>query len=188
VADIIPLQAFRFNWRKSCIKTDGTGVLVYLPAYFSRLWVLDGAQLGVVDLTRTSEPSTNSATTEPDAVYLRCLRPSTIPSVSTTTWLARRPNLLLLFTAPYRVPPVRRAAVWAGSSSSTPRYFESRFAYRTSRTTSGLSLDGVLLRAIDPAAAVHRLQQTGARQTDDPNAWLGEHRNVITDLDWWTEP
>lgn len=55
------------------------------------------------------------------------------------------------------------------------------FGYRSSRSKEGAKVDGALLRAVDPAAALERLREAGAEVTTDPTLWLAEHRTLVTD-------
>lgn len=159
------LRVYRLAPRKARIEVCGTSVSLYLPAYFGRRrWQLDGTGLAVTDLTGLPE----SSVAGDDRAPARSGRPVLIPYLFTTSPLTV-PNLLLQFTIPHAVPPLRLSAAVSPNT-------ELPFGYWSSRGTTGCALHGVLLRAVDLAAAADRLRQAGAVVTDDPQAWLHARR------------
>lgn len=162
----IPLRTYRINPRKSRIELSGDVARLVLPGYFGRrTWSVPVGQMGVVDLT--SMPV--SDTSEED-VYRDAVR---IPYFF-TTGPATAPTTLLLFEHPQRVPPLRAVAALAPNTSLPFGYFESR-------SERGAYVDGVLLRAADPAGAAARLVSAGAAPVQDPGTWLREHRERVID-------
>jgi hypothetical protein len=121
--------------------------------------------VNVVDLT-----SPQTVVQPNEDVYAH---PVSIPYLFTTA-RNTRPTTMLLFTTPQRVPPLRPFVMFA-SNLALP------FSYRDSRSSAGAWVDGLLLRAADPSDAAARLVMAGAREVNDPVAWLRAHREVVTD-------
>lgn len=163
---LVRLRTYRLAPRKARLECVGDELVLRLPTYFGRrAWRVPIAEVNVVDMTapQTVVRRTESVYAEPVSVpYLFTTGPNT------------RPTTLLLFTTPQRVPPLRLVTAIAPNSSLP-------FGYRASRSATGARLDGVFLRAVDPAGAVARLVMAGARPIDDPVGWLQTHREMIAD-------
>lgn len=163
---LVRLKTYRLAPRKARLDCVGGELVLRLPTYFGRrAWRVPMTEVNVVDL---SSPQTVVQRTED--VYAE---PVSVPYLF-TTGPNTRPTTMLLFTTPQRVPPLRLVTAIA---PNTPL----PFGYRASRSATGARLDGVLLRAVDPADAAARLVMAGARRVDDPIGWLRAHREVVAD-------
>jgi hypothetical protein len=164
------LKAYRFTGRKPWVAFDTRTetVSLILPGYFGgRGWPIPAGRVAVRDLTAASLPEDGA---QPEPVLADEL---VVPYLLTTGPLTR-PNLLLMFTEPQRVPPLRLGAALAPNTDLP-------FGYRSTRSSRGSHIDGVLLRARDPAALSRRILAAGAGRLGDPIQWLYEHRQVVTD-------
>jgi hypothetical protein len=93
-------------------------------------------------------------------------RPPLVPAIA--TGLASRCNLTLLFAPAQRIPAVRY-----GKDLPLP--------VMRSRSKRGLYLDGVVVSAVDPTAAVETLRRYGYDGVEDGKAWLRDHHPVTVD-------
>lgn len=172
MVDSVALRVWRLAPRKARLDIRGSVVSLYLPTYFGRRrWELNADQVAVADLEQLVDTGSDGGT-EPDVVYRS---PVTVPYLFTTGPYTS-PNLLILFASRSRVPPLRLLPVIAPN-------VELPFGFWSSRSESGDLADGVMLRAVDPAAAVDRLVAAGAVRTDDSDTWLVEHRDLVIDPD-----
>lgn len=142
----IPLRAFRIARGRPRLELAGTRLHIVLPRYFgTRPWAvpLDGTR--VVDLTTHA--------IDAEDIGGPVTAGGTVPSFPTTNTMVE-PNLMLLFRSPQRVPPCRIWAALGGWYGSV--------GYLRSRSRKGARVRGVLLRAVDPTDAAHRLVVAGA--------------------------
>ncbi|WP_241842487.1 hypothetical protein [Pseudofrankia sp. BMG5.36] len=163
------MKAYWFVIRKPRVVCDGGAVRMMLPGYFGgRAWAIPARHVAVQDLSAT--PPAEGAQ-EPQPVLARELA---VPYLFTTGPMTR-PNLLLMFTEPQRVPPLRLDAALAPNTDLP-------FGYRSTRSEKGARVDGVLLRADNPAALRQSVLTAGGSSLDDPVGWLYEHREVVADV------
>jgi hypothetical protein len=159
----VPLRHYRLVSRQPYIELDGPVMRVRLPGIFGgrNVWTLNIADVAVV----ATEPSSSDDTGD-DWVFEE---PVNIPFAATTSPNVN-PNLELLFKSPQRIPSLRVS----GAQSIGLPYFQSRSA-------AGVQIDGLGLRAEDPAAAVQTLAAAGMERVDRTGAWLRRHRHVTQD-------
>lgn len=159
----VPLRHYRLVSRQPYVELDGPVIRLRLPGIFGgrKVWNLNAADVAVVD----TEPS-NSDDSGDDWVFEE---PVNIPYAATTSSNVE-PNLELLFKTPQRIPPLR----FLGAQTVGLPYFKSRSA-------AGIQIDGLDLRAEDPAAAVETLAAAGVERVDRTAAWLRRHRRVTQD-------
>lgn len=159
----VPLRHYRLVSRQPYIEVDGPVMRLRLPGIFGgrNLWNLNVADVAVVD----TEPSSSDDNGD-DWVFEE---PVIIPFAATTSQNVN-PNLELLFKTPQRIPSLR---VFGAQTIGLP-YFQSR-------STAGVQIDGLDLRAEDPVAAVETLAAAGMERVDRTGAWLRRHRAVTQD-------
>lgn len=163
------LKAYWFAIRKPRVVCGGGVISMILPGYFGgRQWTVPAGHAAVRDLSAAPLPEDAQ---EPEPVLASELA---VPYLFTTGPMTR-PNLLLMFTEPQRVPPLRLAASLA-SNTDLP------FGYRSTRSKRGAHVDGILLRADNPAVLCRSIVAAGGSHFDDPVRWLREHRQVVTDV------
>lgn len=164
--NVIPLQIYRISPRKARIELQDDAVGLFLPSYFGRRrFEIPISGLTVCDLT---SPLTSDLPTED--VFMHDI---SIPYLFTTGPLTM-PTLLLLFSSPLRVPPLRMLTAIAPNT-------ELPFGWKESRSKRGAFVDGVLLRAPNTSQAACQLIEVGAHKIDDPSRWLHENRERIVD-------
>ncbi|MFP5308230.1 MAG: hypothetical protein ACLGIR_01460 [Actinomycetes bacterium] len=167
--ETVPLRSYRLAPRRSRIELDGATAHLRLPGWFGRrVWSVPIRTAAVIDLTDDADGSVLSD----EVVFARRLR---IPYLW-TTGPATAPTIALLFAEPQRIPPLRWMLAFA-SGVDLP------VGIRASRSAAGATLDGVLLRAVDPEAAVASLVAGGAERVTEAGgvAWLAARRQLRTD-------
>jgi len=157
----VQLRHVRFATRQPYIELDGPAVRLRIPGIFGEVWNLNAADVAVVVCGSTLADDSGD-----DWVFEA---PVGI-SYAATTHPAFKPNLMLLFKTPQRIPRLRFGGTQAIGLSR-----------RESRTSAGIKIDGLELRARDSQAAVETLGAAGLERVDRPNAWLREHRRVTQD-------
>jgi hypothetical protein len=163
VSERVPLRHYRLFSRQPYIELDGPVMRLRLPGIFGgrNVWNLNIADVAVV----ATEPSSSDDTGD-DWVFEE---PVNIPFAATTSPNVN-PNLELLFKKPQRIPSLR---VSGAQSIGLP--------YLQSRSSAGVHIDGLDLRAEDPVAAVETLAAAGMERVDRTSAWLRRHRHVTQD-------
>jgi hypothetical protein len=162
---VIPLQAYRVAPRKPWVRVAGDAVTFRLPGWFGgRTFAVPLADVGVVDLDLVQDAPAA------DVVYAE---PVVVPYVYTTGPMTA-PNLRLVFRRPVALPPFRFVVRQMGAEPAPKR------AARGDRP-AGRYVDGLLLRAADPRAAVAQLAAAGAERVTDVDGWLAAHRPLVTD-------
>ncbi|CAJ59222.1 MULTISPECIES: hypothetical protein [Frankia] len=167
-AEATRLKAYWYAVRKPRVVHEAGVVSLVLPGYFGdRPWSIPVDRVAVRDLSSAPLPEDIP---EPEPVLARQV---TIPYLFTTGPLTL-PNLLLMFTEPQRVPPLRLGPAMAPNSDLP-------FGYFSTRAERGAYVDGVKLRAENPSGLERLLLAAGATRFEDPVRWLHRHRQVITD-------
>lgn len=156
----VQLRQVRFVTRQPYIELDGPAVRLRIPGIFGEVWNLNAADAVVVDRSPRTDDSGDDWAFE---------APVTIPYAA-TTHPAFKPNLMLLFKTPQRIPKLRFYGAQAIGLS-----------YRESQRAAGIRVDGLELRARNPQAAVETLAAAGLERVDRPNAWLRDNRRVTQD-------
>ena len=149
--------------RAASIEVTDALVKLRVPGVFGKApWQIPIAQVGVCNMANLDLLASDDGESPvfEDEIRIPYLETSPIPAP---------PSLCLLFRSRLRVPALPRF----GMSEQLPR--------RASRSTEGVWLDGVCLRAQDPVAALIALQGAGAERVTDPEAWLVARRAVVTD-------
>lgn len=138
---------------------DGT-VDVVLPSYFAkRRWCVRAEECAVTDLsTLLPVPRHSKRPPGSDAVFAMAVA---LPYFFTTAPISA-PNLLIQFRQPQRVP----ALTWVAALAPN---VDLPFSRRQSRSAAGAWLNGLLVRAVDPAEAVRILVAAGVEPTDQHN-------------------
>lgn len=145
------------------------GLDLVLPRYFgARPWTVPADEVAVLR-TDLSEPAQFDGE---DGVGPVFARPVVVPYLPTGVVTAS-PNLLLLFARPVQFPMLKRHFALPGSTRDLP------FSYRD--IERGATVDGLELRADDPADAERYLREHGIAAVDDPDAWLAAHRELVHD-------
>jgi hypothetical protein len=160
---VVPLHRHRRSSRPGAVEVDGSVVEVRLPRMFgaSRTWRLPLARVGVVLPDCVDEPAQ-----DPRRAFVD---PVTVPYLTAGPPIAA-PNLVLLFAGPERLPPI----TWRSALNVF-------LPGHASRSAAGAWVDGVALRAEDPARAVATLVRAGVQQVATPTRWLAEQRRTSTD-------
>jgi hypothetical protein len=156
----VQLRQVRFVTRQPYMELDGSSVRLRIPSIFGEVWNLNAADVVVAD------QSTNRDDSGDDWVFEA---PVNIPYAA-TTHPAFKPNLMLLFKTPQRIPSLRFFGAQTIGLSQPD-----------SRSAAGIHIDGLELRARDPHDAVETLAAAGLERVDRPNAWLRDHRRVTQD-------
>lgn len=165
---VIPLKAYRVAPRKPWLAIEGGEVRLKVPAWFGgATFATPVSNVGVVD------PALAQPSPEVDDVVFE--EPLVLPYLY-TTGPATAPNVGLVFAEPVRTPGLRWL-VLSQLSEDLPKRPE-----RDGRP-AGRYVDGVMLRAEDPAAAVEALAAAGAERVTAPDAWLAARRRQVTDPD-----
>ena len=160
----IPLRAFPLVPRKPELRAEG-GVLTFrLPGWFGS--------------TTFSTPLSNVAVAALDAAEdmgpdVVLAEPLVIPYVYTSS-ATKPPNIGLAFAEPVALPAFRLLVRQQANELAPKR------PAREGRP-AGRYVDGMVLRAVDPAAAVAALAEAGAVPVSNPTAWLVERRELVTD-------
>jgi hypothetical protein len=166
----IALRRFRLLSRASYVDVDRSGATLVIPRVFGRRgrWFIPLDVIGVVvpDHGAAIEKVVLRGTTNGEWVTRTEFH---VPYVATTSPLTA-PNLVLLFTVPQRVLPIR---FFAGRDLD--------LSWRQTRGQDGVGVDGVALRAVDPEAARLALLGQGARVVADPDAFVEQYREVVRD-------
>lgn len=157
----VQLRQVRFVTRQPYMELDGSSVRLRIPSIFGEVWNLNAADVVVV-----ADQSANRDDSGDDWVFEA---PVNIPYAA-TTHLAFKPNLMLLFKTPQRIPSLRFFGAQTIGLSQPD-----------SRSAAGIHIDGLELRARDPHDAVETLAAAGLERVDRPNAWLRDHRRVTQD-------
>ena len=95
---------------------------------------------------------------------------ATVTPYLATTTSSTPPNVGLVFRRPQRIPPLRLFGA-----------YNLGLSYRRSRSAAGLAVDGVMLRAQDPAAAMTTLANAGAERVGAVLPWFARYRETTTD-------
>lgn len=162
--DSIPLRAYRIAPRKPRIDLEPGWVILVWPTYFgNRPWRIPVSVVGIYD--SGSDPATSG---DHGPLFAHELK---IPYLATTSDLTNS-NIELLFREPQRIPPLR---LWIALASNT----DMPIGWLESRSGHGEALDGVRLRAVDPAEAIRRLLEMGAERVPDPDSWLARTRKTV---------
>ncbi len=175
--DRILLRHYRVFPREPAVDVDEAGLTIRVPAIFgpARPWRIPMAVVGVFDPELAdddedwSETDAEEQTDEPPGPDWMTADEFVVPFLPTTSVMAS-PNLLLLFTVPQRIPPLR----WAVMG-------QLGLSVRASRRDPGVRVDGVQLRAVDPVAAVQTLLAHGAGRIPDPDEFIQQHRQIVVD-------
>lgn len=168
---VIELRRYRWDYRTARVEIVEGTANIYLPQYFTEQpWSVPLSGTAVVDV---SVPPPDPVNGEDDGPLFE--PPVAVPYLATTTPFTD-PTICLLFGQPQRVPPLRFGV------AQSP-FIGLPFGFFRSRSQDGGVLDGVLLRAVDPKAAVAELVAAGAEQPRDVNSWLAARRAVVTDPD-----
>ncbi|HUR77339.1 MAG TPA: hypothetical protein VMZ22_05290 [Acidimicrobiales bacterium] len=154
----VEIKSYWFSWRKPRLNVFGERVELVLPSYFTEPWWIPADEVAAFDLTRDDDPPFEDGLTAP---YL----PTTSPLSSET--------LLLLFTRPQRVPPVKWVTRFANN-------VDVPWGYRRSRSEEGDFADGVMLRATNPSHAVRALT-AGRGTVPVARDWLRRVRPELSD-------
>ncbi len=161
----IHLRRWRLISRDAHVDVDATGVTLVVPRVFGgrRTWFVPMSTVGVL-----LEPALVDGGWEDGEEWVTRDAFRT-PYLSTTSPWAD-PNLVLLFTVPQPIPPIR----WTAARDLDISPFATRRA-------EGFVVDGVELRAVDPRAAREALLANGALGIEDPHAFVERHRDVVRD-------
>lgn len=169
----VALRRHWFDPRRSYVDVSKTELRVVAPRYFGRrtAWVLPLDVVGV-DVSPAQEGATPDEDDEDDEELDEWVTADAFVTPYLSTTVLAQPNLVLLFTFPQRVPRLgRRAADALGLSGLQSRQFE------------GLTVDGVMLNALDEEAAREALVDAGARPITDVESFVERHRRVERDPD-----
>lgn len=162
--DSIPLRAYRIAPRKPRIDLESGWVILVVPTYFgNRPWRIPVSVVGIND--SGSDPASES---DHGPLFAQELK---VPYLATTSDLTNS-NVELLFREPQRIPPLR---VWIALASN----IDMPIGWLESRSERGGTLDGVRLRAVDPAEAIRKLLEMGAERVADPDSWLARTRRTV---------
>lgn len=166
----IALRRFRLLSRESYIDVDRSGATLVIPRVFGRRgrWFIPLEVIGVVVPTQGAAIDKGGASRSMDGEWVTRSE-FRVPYMATTSPLAS-PNLVLLFTVPQPVLPIR----WFAGHDLD-------LSGRQTRKHDGVRVDGVELRAVDPEAGRLALLGHGARPVTDPNAFVEQHREVVRD-------
>ena len=161
----IALRRWRLLSRDSHVEVDATGVTLVVPRVFGgrRAWFVPMGTVGVL-----LEPALADGGWDDGEEWVTRDEFRT-PYLSTTSPWAD-PNLVLLFTVPQPIPPIR----WTAARGLDISPFATRRA-------EGFLVDGVELRAVDPGAAREALLAHGAHGIADAHAFVERHRDVVRD-------
>ena len=166
----IALRRYRFLSRKSYVEVDRSGATLVVPRIFGGQgrWFIPLDVIGVVLPAQRAaiDNEVLHGSADGDWVTREEFR---VPYMATTSPMAP-PNLVLLFTVPQPVPPIR----WFAGR-------DLNLSWRQIREQAGVTLDGVELRAVDPEAARLALLGHGARPVADPDAFVQQYRDVVRD-------
>lgn len=166
----IALRRFRLLSRESYVEVDRSGATLVIPRVFGRRgrWFIPLDVIGVVLPAQGAaiDKGVLHGTTHGEWVTREQFH---VPYMATTSPMAS-PNLVLLFTVPQRVLPIR----WFAGRDLD-------LSWRRTRGQEGVRVDGVALRTVDPEAARLALLGHGARVVTDPNAFVEQHREVVRD-------
>jgi hypothetical protein len=160
----IVLRYYRLFARTPYIEVAGGVASLRIPSVFGgrRRWNVPISEIGLVDNSLAVEGADN----DPGWVFVD---PILTPYLATTT-SSTPPNLALAFRHPQRIPPVRRFSA-----------YNLGLPYRRSRSADGVALDGVMLRAQDPAVAMATLSNAGAERVGAVVRWLARYRETTSD-------
>ncbi len=160
----VVLRYYRLFARAPYIDVAASAASFRVPSVFGgrRSWSVSMSEIGVVDNSLAVEGA------DKDLGWV-FVNPTLTPYLATTS-PNTPPNLGLVFRHPQRIPPVRLlSAYYLG------------LPYRGSRSAEGVALDGVMLRAQDPAAAMATLANAGAERVDAVLPWLARYRETTSD-------
>ena len=163
---VVPLKSYRLTWRKPWLAVEGGVVTFRLPGFFGgKTFSTPVSNVGVVDPRLLGE----EPGTAEDVVFEV---PVVVPYAYTTSAMTV-PNVGLTFREPVRLPMplllrsrVDALAPKRGAVGGLP---------------PGRYVDGLMLRAVDPDAAIAALAGAGAERVLEPEAWFVAHRAHETD-------
>ena len=163
-ASHIVLRYYRLFARTPYIDVAAGSANFRVPSVFGgrRWWSVPISEIGVVDNSLAVEGA------DQDLGWV-FVDPTLTPYLATTS-PNTPPNLRLAFRHPQRIPPVRLLSAY---NLGVP--------YRRSRSAAGVALDGVMLRAQDPVAAMTILANAGAERVGAVLPWLARYRETTTD-------
>jgi hypothetical protein len=158
----IALRHYRYLSRAPYLELAAGAVSLRLPSLFggTQRWDVPVEEVVVVDTRQVAADDPQDGWVFRD--------PLRIPYAATTS-PNMKPNLVLLFSQPQRIPRLRMG----GAMTLGLRYRASR--------RSGVNLDGVRLRAKSPGDAIDALAAAGVARVERPTAWLREHRSITND-------
>jgi len=165
--EVLDLCRRRLARRGATVEVEPGLLGLRVPSVFGpeQVWRLHLDGVGVVDPTQLDEPRAGGGQAFVD--------PLTIPYLATATaW--SEPNLVLLFDRPRRLAPVTLRGAVGGALGVG-------LHGRPSRSGQGLWVDGVRLRAPDPAAMSASLVRAGAQRVTGPTQWMAERRPRATE-------
>lgn len=169
VGEVIPLKRLPLNWRPPHIEVGSGTVRIVAPQYFGRTALTVFTSDTVVAETSSIVDADGAGVPDLDERVFE--QPVFLPFLTHTGEFVR-PNLVLLFRRPARVPVLRRFV---------DRQRDVGFSRRETRSAHGAWVDGVLLRAEDPCAAVETLARNDVEVITAPDAWLLAHRATTSD-------
>lgn len=162
---VLPLAAWRLAPRKAALEVVGGELRLFAPSFFgSHRMVVPLADVGV----HAAPAGPDVDVEEPDLWFEDGLLLLDLP----TKWQASAPDLVLVFTRPVRVPPLRGLLLL---NNPLP------VGWRATRSERGEHADGVLLRCPAPDALVEKLVAHGVRRAGDPLEWFAAHRATVQD-------
>jgi hypothetical protein len=166
----IALRRFPLLSRESYVDVDRSGATLVIPRVFGgrRRWFIPLDEMGVVWPAHGNaiDKVLLNGTSDGEWVTRNEFR---VPYMATTSSLLP-PNLILLFTVPQPVLPIR----WSAGRDLD-------LSWRQTRKQPGVRVDGVGLRAVDPEAARQALTGQGVRPVFDANAFVAQYREVVRD-------
>jgi hypothetical protein len=156
----VPLRHYRLFARAPYVDVSSSQITLHLPSIFGAKHnlVVPIREVAVFDPTMSVAP--------PDGSRLVYLTPIRLPYLATTTPNVK-PNVALFFNMPRRIPPLRRLGA-----------INSSLSRGASRSTGGLLVDGIYLRAVVARDAIDTIAGAGAARVGDADAWLIEHRET----------
>lgn len=162
----VPLRSYRFAPRKAWLAVDGADVVVRVPGWWGgKTWRAPLAGSAVADLDLVDAAGGIVAGYFEEPVFT--------PYVHSTNQLTD-PNVGLVFATPVPVPNLR-LLVRDGLGDEIPK------RPATGERPAGRYVDGIMVRAVDPRAAVEALVAAGAERTADPDGWLRARRAAVNE-------
>jgi hypothetical protein len=152
---VIRLRRIRIDRREAWLGCRDGYLVLRLARYFKEEWRVPLTMVGVADITSDLGIADNPEHLAFDSLV-------NVPYLYTTGERIR-PNSLLLFDEPQRLPALRPLA----------RFLDRMFI---AELTQDAPVDGVRLRAVDPLHLRADLVAHGAHEVTDAKAWLGTTR------------